>query len=78
MFPLRIVYKLIREANEYKLVGFNEYFLIHIFCINTAKRLCCTVIRAFHVNSFAVGFALDVVAGFDSGKLSGCSHDEVS
>ena len=56
----------VSEADEDSLVSLDKHFTANVFDIYTAKRLCRSVIATLDVDSFAVGFAFDVVAGFDA------------
>lgn len=62
MFNLRLV----GEANENSLIGLDENLTANVFDINTAKRLCRSVICTLDVDAFGIGFAFDEVAGFDA------------
>jgi hypothetical protein len=55
----------VSEADKHGFVSLDEYFTANVFDIYTAKRLCRSVVATLDVDSFAVGFAFDVVAGFD-------------
>lgn len=57
---------LVGEADKHGFVSLDKHFTANVFDINTAKRLCRSVIATLDVDSFAVGFAFDVIAGFDA------------
>ena len=55
----------VSETDKHGFVSLDKHFTANVFDISAAKRLCRSVIATLDVDSFAIGFAFDVVAGFD-------------
>jgi hypothetical protein len=58
----------IREAYIHRLVRLDVYDTVYVFDIDQLKRLRRSVVVAFDVNSFAVGFPFDEVTFGDVAK----------